>query len=405
MHDPRFESCVSATLRRPSVRLIIVIVPFFVLVTFAWFGASPKLIVILSGPTEELSRPFLIVDRSSSSCYQGCFQLSAVGPSTTGCPFSCVFDSALSKVIDNKRVAAADMVFDWISSSSKWRRPGQLLVGYEAESPENHRAVKDPAIMREYNYSFTYRASDTFPWDQKRFGAFWLAWSALRDKHLLPDPIPFEVKRKAASVSTVISGGTQANRRRKMIHILASSQFNISFAHYGTFLRSANAESANMAKWNQSVIASLPQIGGKYWTKIRAIAQHLFHFAAENSDCDWYHTEKVKHALIAGTVPIYLGSKTIEEYVPPGSIIQVRDFDSAKDLAKELSAISSSRERYEQYLSWRTKPLGEHIQLKMANAWGTESSVRLHCKFCEWAHRREPSVLKPFSDCHPPVKW
>merc|ERR1719512_93232 len=60
-------------------------------------------------------------------------------------------------------------------------------------------------------------------------------------------------------------------------------------------------------------------------------AKHPFFFAAENSDCAYYHTEKVYHGLLSGSIPVYLGnSHTIDAFVPRGSIIKAADFNSTE---------------------------------------------------------------------------
>jgi hypothetical protein len=47
--------------------------------------------------------------------------------------------------------------------------------------------------------------------------------------------------------------------------------------------------------------------------KIRFLKDYKFNIAFENSDCDGYVTEKIFHALIAGCIPIYWGSKNKPE--------------------------------------------------------------------------------------------
>merc|ERR1719282_1849481 len=68
-------------------------------------------------------------------------------------------------------------------------------------------------------------------------------------------------------------------------------------------------------------------------------SKHLFYFAAENSDCAYYHTEKVYHGLLSGSIPVYVGAKTIDGFVPKGSIIKASDFSSSSALASYLKQV------------------------------------------------------------------
>lgn len=45
---------------------------------------------------------------------------------------------------------------------------------------------------------------------------------------------------------------------------------------------------------------------------MRFIAQYKFIIAIENSICDDYITEKLWRPLIAGSIPIYLGSPSVK---------------------------------------------------------------------------------------------
>merc|ERR1719401_1720101 len=85
----------------------------------------------------------------------------------------------------------------------------------------------------------------------------------------------------------------------------------------------------------------------------RTSSKHMFFFAAENSNCAYYHTEKVYHGLLSGSIPVYNGNpETIDKYVPKGSIIKVSDFKDSSELAQHLLRVASNETLYNSYFAW-----------------------------------------------------
>lgn len=57
-------------------------------------------------------------------------------------------------------------------------------------------------------------------------------------------------------------------------------------------------------------------------------------------------TEKIFHALIAGTIPIYVGEKNVIDIVNPKRIINANDFESDIELLKRIKEIDNNDELY-----------------------------------------------------------
>jgi hypothetical protein len=86
------------------------------------------------------------------------------------------------------------------------------------------------------------------------------------------------------------------------------------------------------------------------------MAKYLFTLAFENSNTKDYVTEKVYQALVAGTVPIYIGAPNIDDLIPsPDSIIKAADFNSPAALAKHLRFLRDNPIEYEKYLAWKKR--------------------------------------------------
>jgi glycoprotein 3-alpha-L-fucosyltransferase len=79
-----------------------------------------------------------------------------------------------------------------------------------------------------------------------------------------------------------------------------------------------------------------------------------FHLSFENSIQNSYITEKYWSAIQVGTVPIVLGAPDIESYAPyPGSIIDVKKFNTTKLLSEEIIKIYKNKTKYEEMLSYK----------------------------------------------------
>eukprot|EP00933_Yihiella_yeosuensis_P015632 TRINITY_DN1357_c0_g1_i1.p1 TRINITY_DN1357_c0_g1~~TRINITY_DN1357_c0_g1_i1.p1 ORF type:complete len:420 (+),score=50.30 TRINITY_DN1357_c0_g1_i1:82-1341(+) len=85
---------------------------------------------------------------------------------------------------------------------------------------------------------------------------------------------------------------------------------------------------------------------------------YKFYYAAENSRCRGYITEKFPRGLIHGMVPIALGGLSKADYevlAPPGSFVHTDDFGSVKQLADYLLKVDKDDELYNKFFEWKLK--------------------------------------------------
>ena len=80
---------------------------------------------------------------------------------------------------------------------------------------------------------------------------------------------------------------------------------------------------------------------------------YKFYLAAENSLCPDYVTEKFYRALENGVVPIVYGGADYTQFAPPHSYINIKDFDTPKDLADFLHLLDKNDALYMEYFQWR----------------------------------------------------
>ena len=106
----------------------------------------------------------------------------------------------------------------------------------------------------------------------------------------------------------------------------------------------------------------------------------MFYLAFENSICTDYVTEKFYGTLGMDIVPIVRGGANYSAIAPPGSFIDVNDFSSPQELAKELKRLSNAREEYLNFFRWKAKT--KVLQ---------ESGQGLGCNLCKSLHESKPT--------------
>ena len=105
---------------------------------------------------------------------------------------------------------------------------------------------------------------------------------------------------------------------------------------------------------------------GVDWGTSKIAVQRGFNFtiAFENCETSGYTTEKIVHAFMAGTIPIYWGDPRIAEDFNPKAFIHLRDFETPEDCANFVIALSEDAERMAAYLSepvFRDNRVPDHL--------------------------------------------
>nr|XP_039267169.1 alpha-(1,3)-fucosyltransferase 11-like isoform X1 [Styela clava] len=131
------------------------------------------------------------------------------------------------------------------------------------------------------------------------------------------------------------------------------------------------------------------------------IGQYKFHITFENALCDDYITEKIYRALHVGSVPIYMGASNVQDWVPNGSYISVKDFRSPKALAVLLNSLDMDDDSYLNYLEFKKseKSIPENLKAAIKNRdWSTSDSGSQHflngfeCYVCKEMHKMRDTL-------------
>ena len=88
----------------------------------------------------------------------------------------------------------------------------------------------------------------------------------------------------------------------------------------------------------------------------KIIANYKFTLAFENAICDDYISEKLWRPLEIGSVPIYRGSPSAQDWMPNNnSVIMVDDFPGPKELAEYIKRLDADDTAYLKYLEFKQK--------------------------------------------------
>jgi Glycosyltransferase family 10 (fucosyltransferase) C-term/Fucosyltransferase, N-terminal len=230
---------------------------------------------------------------------------------------------------DASRLADADAVVFHIPTMPSWsgidKRPGQKWVAWSAESDVYYPHLRDRSFMSRFDLTMTYRLDSDVP---VLYIDDWIFGQLRR---------PAVLKTEEA-VAVVFSSNTRERSGRS--GYLAELMKYIRVDSYG--------------KWKPNRF--IEHDTGRE-TKLDTIALYKFTLAFENSLSKDYVSEKFFDPLIAGSVPVYQGTSSIETFAPGDRCyINVSDFDSPRELAGYLLALDREPARYAEYLQWKDRP-------------------------------------------------
>lgn len=94
----------------------------------------------------------------------------------------------------------------------------------------------------------------------------------------------------------------------------------------------------------------LNNVGGPVKDKIEFLSSFKFSIAMENSEGDGYVSEKLYDSFISGTIPIYFGDYTVDEYINPRSFILIKNEKNIKEKIEFIKEIDNNNEKYHNLL-------------------------------------------------------
>lgn len=235
--------------------------------------------------------------------------------------------------VDLSRLRTADAVVFHIPTTPvpiPFRKPrGQAWVAWSWESDRNYPQLADVDFMRQFDLTVTYRRDADVVLSYGR-PEDWLPFA--------PGPLVPLTEREPALAVYIASSSVDRSGRTDYVRELMR---HMEVDSYGRCLNNR----------------SLPDDRGRA-TKLDTLARYRFTLAFENSRAPDYVTEKFYHPLLVGSVPVYLGAPNVADHAPGADCyIDVRRFDTPRELACHLLELREDEQRYARHLAWRDQPL------------------------------------------------
>ncbi|CAG8645020.1 9574_t:CDS:2 [Paraglomus brasilianum] len=267
-------------------------------------------------------------------------------------------------VVTQYRAAKANMVLfhrpDLDANDLPTKQDGQMWVLYSGEPLHRYsgkNAKKLEALYPYFNYSLNYRLDSNFP----------IIYYDTKIMEQLSKPPP----SFSPDVEPVAWIGSNCDAWNKRHFYIKELMKHIPVASYGSCL-------------NNKPLAPRDQ-------NVEYMSRHPFYLALENSNCDYYVTEKLQGSFAAGVVPIVTGPKNYSAFIPtPHSVIFLDDFRDPKDLAKHLRFLLERPEEYQKYIDFRFNPqlISEEFRKNWdgPNGWNRIIGLRRLCDTA-WMYR------------------
>lgn len=144
------------------------------------------------------------------------------------------------------------------------------------------------------------------------------------------------------------------------------------------------------AEGNREIPSTAGGGGSSYTSKVEELAKSKFTLVFENTkQIPHYVSEKLSHALLAGTVPVIWGAANVQDYLPGNhSAIVVShhpEFQShPHKLAEYLTHLHHHPGEYAQYFAWKRDP---HAVAKVKRL-TSQCYLDSACRVCEWVRTR-----------------
>jgi hypothetical protein len=83
--------------------------------------------------------------------------------------------------------------------------------------------------------------------------------------------------------------------------------------------------------------------------KLEFLKDYRFSFCFEHKNRAGYHSEKLFHAKVAGTVPIYWGNESVNNDFNQKCFINLIDYESIDEMVEDIKQIDQDEDRYQSY--------------------------------------------------------
>jgi len=240
------------------------------------------------------------------------------------CPYTdCVFTN------DQSRLKEADVVLFHYNDAPNWPR---TRYSHQYYAHHNHEPPGDRGL---FTFLGKYEGRINITISYRHDADLYVPYAVLlpvKNSLVYKPRIPLASKRKMA----VWPVGHCSTSSKREAYVRELSKY-IDVDIYGT----CGTHRCPKWRWNSCF---------KSWERA-----YKFYLSFENNICRDYATEKLFLPLGYELIPVVLGGGNYSRDAPPHSVIDVRDFDSPKDLAQFLIKLAADEKGYYGYFEWKRK--------------------------------------------------
>mmetsp|Transcript_29900 Transcript_29900/g.48689 ORF Transcript_29900/g.48689 Transcript_29900/m.48689 type:complete len:676 (-) Transcript_29900:94-2121(-) len=133
-----------------------------------------------------------------------------------------------------------------------------------------------------------------------------------------------------------------------------------------------------------------------FWanSKRELIRKYKFHLSVENCDEKDWVTEKLYQTLMAGVVPVYVGSPNVFEFIPREMMVVAADYKNPEDLVHYLKYLGGNDTAYEEIrTAWRISVIGSKVHEHLDWTFN-HSTANAFCSICRHLKEHESRKKK-----------
>ena len=242
--------------------------------------------------------------------------------------------------------------------------PEQIVVRYNM-GPEIERRPCNNATIQVADIKTNYHVSSTIPW---------LYLCAPDIKQPLMDALRLDVPSNRHGIAMFVSD-CKANFSQWRYKYLKELMKYIKIDSYGKCLHNTKMKSTRKNIKRDDI-------------KLGILKRYKFLIAFENTHVSEYISEKIWHAYMSQTIPIYYGAPEIYEQVPGrNTFIDAAKFSKPKQLAEYIKKVDRNMKLYRSFFDFDLSHLEE-----FEKAWCSE--IPLSCHICNKAYQIKQSRCK-----------
>ena len=291
---------------------------------------------------------------------------------------------------------------EWMVNMTEWRRPDQLFIFLQWESPEYHQGSYK-YLDGFFNATMTYRSDSTFftPYSNLALTKLTRYYSA-RYSQYNPMPIPIE-KLTQQKLDDYYSNLPDENHELGVIAVISNCR--------SVYRSRAVRTLENLIRWPNGTKALdvygrcaekyqeepgpgknetfQKELGRDPRRVPQVVSKYKFYLAIENSRCKGYITEKFfDNALLAGSLGIVAGTvrEDYEKLAPKDSFIHADDFGSLEELAERINFLLDpiNKNDYKKYFDWKKRSSFDELEYSELDDFRDNYGF---CKVCALAKR------------------